>query len=629
MTIPLEAAAPSAGGAEFGEILYAGAMAAVVILTFGWVVYRERTGHTTWVGRLADKVAEIDGLPRWVGLPTYLLLVSLLAAAFGVWWDVPIHMQNGRDEGPLANPSHYPIFLGILGFTHAGILSMGLARDPLPRRTVRLTKNWRVPMGSLVIVGAGQIALLGFPADDLWHRLFGQDVTEWGPTHVMMIGGAVTCILGIPLLLAEAHQVGAAGTRTLLGRLRGALMLSLCIIPVAFLMEFDLGVPQYPAATQFIIAGFCFTWIACAVRTWFGPGGALFSAVVYLGVHAYLYAVVAPIPGVLTARFLLYLPAALLVEFVAVAIAPRTRTLLFGIVSGLVVGTAGLYAEYLWSKEFMPLPQPVDAGALPFLLAVGAVAAIGGGLLAAWHVARIEDVAEPEQVAAGGTRYRWAGLGAIAIAFALMFVFAPPSAGDEEVYATIGLSEDCDGGEIRCLSDVTVRFEPADAVTDAVWVYGLSWQGRGPGGDAVDPPVDPVAKTPGIVRVAMEPTGEPGEYRSAEELPMYGNWKTLIRVHLLPTTMIAVQLHAPDDPAIESARGREVLARDGDNVQVLSEKQFLQREIKDDVPGWLSTGAYAAVIASWLILVLFFGWCYAAASKGSSSKVEDRTPHLV
>lgn len=637
MRIPLEAAVPSAGGAEFGEILYAGAMAAVVIGAFGWVVFRERTGHPTWVGRLADKVAEIDGLPRWVGLPTYLLLVSLLAAAFGVWWDVPIHMQNGRDEGPLANPSHYPIFLGILGFTHAGILSMGLARDPLPRRTVRLTRTWRVPLGSLVILAAGQIALIGFPADDLWHRLFGQDVTEWGPTHVMMIGGAVTCILGIPLLLAEAHQVGAPGTRTTLGRFRGALMLSLCIIPVAFLMEFDLGVPQYPAATQFIIAGFCFTWIAVAVRLWFGPGGALFSAVVYLGVHAYLYLAIAPIPGVLTARFLLYLPAALLVEVVALVIAPRTRTLAFALVSGLVVGTLGLYAEFWWSKEFMPLPQPVDSGALPFLIAVGAVAAVAGGLLATWQVARLEDVAAGADGADGpigapGTsaapRFRWNGLVAVATAFVLMFFLAPPSAGDDDLTATVGFSESCDG-TTRCLAEVTVRFDPADAVRDAVWIYGLSWQGRGPGGDAPDPPVDPVAKVPGIVRVAMEPTGVPGEYRSAHPLPMYGNWKTLVRVHLLPTTMIAVPLHAPDDPAISSARGREVLAQDGDVIAVESEKQFLQREIKDDVPGWLNGTAYALVIGSWLALVLFFGWCYAAAARGASAPSREKTPDLV
>ncbi len=627
---PLEAAAPSAGGAAFGEIFAAGGMAAVVIGAFGWVVFRERTGHPTLVGRAADRISAIDGLPRWVGLPMYLLLVSLLTAAFGVWWDVPIHMQNGRDEGPLANPSHYAIFLGILGFTHAGVLSMGLARDPLPRRTVRLTKTWRVPMGSLVILGAGQIALLGFPADDIWHRLFGQDVTEWGPTHVMMIGGAVTCILGIPLLLAEAHQVGAPGTRTELGRWRSALALALCFIPVAFLMEFDLGVPQYPAATQFIIAGFIFTWITCAVRSWFGPGGALFAAVVYLGVHGFLYLVTMPLPGVLTARFLFFVPAAILVELVALVIAPRTRAMAFGLVSGLVVGTLGLYAEWLWSREFMPLPQPVDAGALPVLLAAGTVAALGGGLLAAWHVARLLDVAEPDPAprSLAAPEFRWAGLVAIAVAFGLMAFFAPPGSGNDDIRATIGLDNTCDGTE-RCLAEVTVRLDPVDAADDAVWLYALAWQGRGPKADAVDPPTDPVAKVPGIMRLAMEPTGNPGEFRSAHALPMYGNWKTLVRMHLLPTTMLAVPLHAPDDPAITSDRGRQILAEDGQSVVMAAEKQFLQREIKDDVPGWLSGLAYAAVIGSWLVLVLFFGWCYAAAARGGTRRTAEVSPELV
>jgi hypothetical protein len=631
MISPLAASAPTAGGAAFDEILVAAAMAAVVMGSFGYVVVRERLGHPTWVGRLADRVSELDGLPRWVGLPMYLLLASLLAAAFGVWWDVPIHMQNGRDSGPLANPSHYPIFLGILGFAHAGVLSMGLARDPLPRRTVRLTRTWRVPLGSLVILGAGQIALLWFPADDVWHRLFGQDVTEWGPTHVMMIGGAVTCILGIPLLLAEARQVGAPGTRTNLGRWREALMLSLCVIPVAFLMEFDLGVPQYPAATEFVIAGFLFTWVACAVRQRFGPGGALFAAAVYLGVHAYLWVAIAALPGVLTARFLLFVPAAVLVEVVATLVSPTRRALAFAVTSGLAVGTAGLGAEWLWSRVFLPLPQPVSSSALPFLLAAGTVAAVGGGLLSLWHVARLDEVGAPGPDPARPPRARWTGLVGVGLALALMAAFAPPGAGAGvngagDITGTVGLSRDCDGTS-RCLARVTVRLTPADAAADAIWFYALSWQGRGPKADAVDPPTDPVAGAPGIMRVALEPTGAPGEYVTAQALPMYGNWKTLLRLHLGPTTMLALPLHAPDDPAIAGPRGRQVLARDGDTVRVGPEKQFLQREVKDDVPGWLGDTAYALVIGSWLALLLFFGWCYRyAARPGQPAERTARDP---
>jgi hypothetical protein len=641
MLVPLTETAPGAGGAAISEILYAAAMATVVMAFVGWVVLRERQGHVTWVGRLADLVSRYDGLPRWVGLPSYLCLGSLLLAGFGVWWDVPIHMQNGRDIGPLANPSHYPIFLGILGFLHAGILSMGLARDPLPRRTVRLARSWRVPMGSLVITGAGLIALAGFPADDLWHRLFGQDVTQWGPTHVMMIGGAVTCILGVPLLLAEAHQVGARGTRTWRGRLHGAAMLATCIIPMAFLMEFDLGVPQYPAATQFVIAGFLMGWVFTAVRLWFGPGGALLGAGIYLGAHLAIMAAISLIPHVLRADFLLFLPGAVLVELAALVVAPRRRPLLFAAVAGLAVGTLGLYAEWQWSRYFMPLPLPVDASALPFLLTVGTLAALGGGLLGVWQVGRLLDVAadpdrpDPDEAAVrsvGGTRAgwrrQWAGLTGLAVLTALMAAFAPPSAGDGGISGTVTFSDvayadgraatECDG-TAECLARVTVRLSPAEAARDAVWFYALAWQGRGPEGDP-DVPSDPEAGAPGIFRVRMEATGEPGEYRSAHPLPMYGNWKTLLRLHRAPRTMVALALHAPDDPAIEEARGRRILVHAGDTVPVESEKQFLQREVREDVPAWLRGAAYSVVIGSWIAMALFFGWCYASAAREATRR---------
>ena len=42
----------------------------------------------------------------------------------------------------------------------------------------------------MLICRGRRFALVGFPLDDGWHRLFGQDVTLWGPTHLMLIGGA-------------------------------------------------------------------------------------------------------------------------------------------------------------------------------------------------------------------------------------------------------------------------------------------------------------------------------------------------------------------------------------------------------------------------------------------------------
>ena len=55
---------------------------------------------------------------------------------------------------------------------------------------MRITGQWFAPVSGIYLAGCGLYALIGFPLDDVWHRLFGQDVTLWGPTHLMLIGGA-------------------------------------------------------------------------------------------------------------------------------------------------------------------------------------------------------------------------------------------------------------------------------------------------------------------------------------------------------------------------------------------------------------------------------------------------------
>ena len=67
---------------------------------------------------------------------------------------------------------------------------MVLPYDKPGPAAVRITRNWYAPVGGLLMAGCGLYAMIGFPLDDIWHRIFGQDVTLWGPTHLMMIGGA-------------------------------------------------------------------------------------------------------------------------------------------------------------------------------------------------------------------------------------------------------------------------------------------------------------------------------------------------------------------------------------------------------------------------------------------------------
>src|SRR3712207_2586217 len=100
------------------------------------------------------------------------------------------------------------------------------------------------------MAACGGFALIGFPLDDMWHRLFGQDVTLWGPTHLMLIGGAGMSLIGIAVLLREGTYDRRDAQPTRAQNLvqwfrRVALMGGLLIGLSTFQAEFDFGVPQF------------------------------------------------------------------------------------------------------------------------------------------------------------------------------------------------------------------------------------------------------------------------------------------------------------------------------------------------------------------------------------------------
>jgi hypothetical protein len=120
-----------------------------------------------------------------------------------MYWDISLHIDDGRDAGPLANPAHYFILVGLFGIFAAGFVAMVLPSQRPGASAVRITERWHAPLGGVLICACGAFSLTGFPLDDVWHRLFGQDVTLWGPTHLMLIGGAAMTLVGIAVLLVE------------------------------------------------------------------------------------------------------------------------------------------------------------------------------------------------------------------------------------------------------------------------------------------------------------------------------------------------------------------------------------------------------------------------------------------
>jgi hypothetical protein len=212
--ILLGASNPPAGGAAISDVIYAtaGAMVATVVL-FGPILLYKR-GRFPALGRLAGLEERMTKLPGWAALPGSLLGVTLLIAVFGMYWDISLHIDQGRDPGPLANPAHYFILAGLFGVLLAGVLGLALSNKPT-RTSFEIAPGWHAPIGALMIAICGASSLSAFPLDDIWHRIFGQDVTLWGPTHLMLIGGASLSVLGAWALHAEGDEERKAAGRPL------------------------------------------------------------------------------------------------------------------------------------------------------------------------------------------------------------------------------------------------------------------------------------------------------------------------------------------------------------------------------------------------------------------------------
>jgi hypothetical protein len=176
-----------------------------------------------------------------------LFIATLICALFGFIWDVSLHIGKGRDPGPLANPAHYFILFGLFLLFIAGCLACVLPYEKPGRSAVRITRAWYAPVGGIPMAGCGLYALLGFPLDDIWHRIFGQDVTLWGPTHLMMIGGAGFSTLSAITLnheglkaMGDDAPTGGAGIKFIQYLGFGGILIGLSV----FQIEFDFGVPQ-------------------------------------------------------------------------------------------------------------------------------------------------------------------------------------------------------------------------------------------------------------------------------------------------------------------------------------------------------------------------------------------------
>src|SRR3954469_3374983 len=208
--LAVAAAARPAGGAAIGQVIIATTFATAATVGLLWLLQTYRSGSNRVLARAAVFSERVSGLPGWAALPAGVAGGALFVALLGMYWDISLHIDNGRDPGPLANPAHYLILFGLYGIFASGCLAIAMPTERPGAGAIRITRDWYAPVGGVLIAACGAFALIGFPLDDMWHRLFGQDVTLWGPTHLMLFGGASMTLVGQALLLNEGMQARRA-----------------------------------------------------------------------------------------------------------------------------------------------------------------------------------------------------------------------------------------------------------------------------------------------------------------------------------------------------------------------------------------------------------------------------------
>ncbi|HNM83642.1 MAG TPA: hypothetical protein PKI77_03880 [Mycobacterium sp.] len=572
------------GGAALDQVIGLTVAAAVVTAVLLWIGYRHRTRRITWLMALAERVGAKFKRPPWVALSIMLFTATLICALFGFIWDVSLHIGKGRDPGPLANPAHYFILVGLFMLFIAGVLAVILPYDKPGSSAVRITRHWYAPVGGLLIAGCGLYALTGFPLDDVWHRIFGQDVTLWGPTHLMLIGGAGLSVIAVLFLEYEGRRtVGPDAppdsrfVKFLQYLSFGGLVVGLSV----FQIEYDFGVEQFRLVLQPMMIGGAAAMALVAARLTLGRGAAVAAAVLAVALRGGVALVVGPVLGAPISWFPLYLGPAVVVELIALTPIAK-RPILFGAVAGLGVGTIGLWLESLWIGAVYQFPWPTSMWGEALAMAVPVAVLMGmcGALLS---------------IVLNGQPLPRPAVGITVVVLTLLAVGGAVANGlrtevPQNDTATIALT-DLPSPAGQRMVNADVRINPPDLVGEnPEWVAILSWQGG-------------LAHDRGLVVDRLERVA-PGHYRSTRPVPIWGSWKTLLRVQDR-TTMGGVPIYLPADPGINAPA---VLAEMTSTRPFVPEITILQRERNQNHPAWLFTAGGVVVLICTLILIAALTW---------------------
>jgi len=233
-------------------------------------------------------------------------------------------------------------------------------------------------------------------------------------------------------------------------------------------------------------------------------------------------------------------------------------------------------------------PSSLIGEGLPLAAIIGTGAGVLGGAIGR----AVTPTAANERVP------RWALPVAGVAVLAVIIWCVPQPVPSNPPKATVTLDQVKGGPQREAFVDV--KLEPGDAADNARWLNVTAWQG---GAKIVN---------------TLEKTGS-GTYRSTEALPLYGTWKSTLRLQT-GRSVLGLPIFMPDDKAIPV---KGVPAPAQFTRQFQQDQKLLQREQKKGVSPVLKTIAYLTVLLIALIVAILL---ILGLRKIRRSLVEDEPP---
>ena len=172
-----------------------------------------------------------------------LLAIGLVSGFLGVYWDIAWHIDKGRDS--FWSPPHIFIYTALLSVIVVSIYT--IIRDRRESLYHIKVLGLRIQPGILIVLFGAVLDIAFAPADELWHRLYGIDVSLWGPMHLVALLALTTaCTGGIVASWLERNISIENNRKSLFASTTLFFTAALLTLHMLWLSEYAYGIPVFP-----------------------------------------------------------------------------------------------------------------------------------------------------------------------------------------------------------------------------------------------------------------------------------------------------------------------------------------------------------------------------------------------